>query len=240
MKKMLLVMLAIVSASFMNVSAQELEVLKPKAGSFSLEVGFSPLSLGDNGASVHLPMGNLTGIYSISDKWGVRLALGFSSIKGKWDNGEEDEELFESNSYTQTVFSFAPGFTYSFKGTRRLAPYIGGEFQFATASNKFDEKSFDYEFTESNRERLYGGSYEGIYPFNAYGVNLITGFNYYFAKNIYLGVEVGLGVQFMQNKKWKTEELDGLDSDTEESKASSSVFAAALYANPQIRLGWAF
>ena len=241
MKKILFIMLAIASASFMNVSAQELEVLKPKAGSFSLEVGFSPLSLGDNNASVHLPMGNLTGIYSITDKWGVRLALGFSSTKEKWDNGEEDKDLYESRTYTQSVFSFAPGFTYSFKGTRRLAPYIGGEFMFATAANK---RTWEVDRSESiriNGQMLGGdGYYNGRRPFNAYGVNFITGFNYYVAKNIYLGVEVGLGAQGLKVKKWETKEIEDNVTVSEKEESSNSGLEISLYANPQIRLGWAF
>ena len=239
MKKILLVVLTIVSASVVSVNAQELEVLKPKAGSFSLEVGFSPLSLAGDNSSVHLPMGNLTGIYSVSDKWGVRLALGFSSIKGDWDNGEEAEDN-EVLTFTQSIFSVAPGFTYSFSGTRRLAPYIGGEFMFASATNKYKEKMADYESIETNGEQIYGNLYGGEFPFTAYGVNLITGFNYYFAKNIYLGIEVGLGMQGVKAKTTKFEETIDNVTETEDGKIKASGLTFSLYANPQIRLGWAF
>jgi len=246
MKKILLVMLTVVSASFMTVSAQE--SFKPKAGSFSLEVGFSPLGLleQDQQSSFYLPQGNLVGIYSISNSWGVRLGLGFASQSIKFDNGEDgDDNVNITRSRNQSVFSLAPGVTYSFKGTNKLSPYVGAEVMFATTSTKNNYRRVgglgnDYEETETNVNNFdLVDDFYGV-PFNSFGANLITGFNYYFAKNLYAGVEVGLGIQSMKTKKWKTEAINNDIEETEEGKAKTTGSGALLYANPQIRLGWAF
>ena len=241
MKKILLITLAIASVFAVKTNAQEQESFKPQAGSFSLEVGFSPLSLAGDNSSVHLPMGNLTGVYSVSDKWGVRLALGISSRKSKLDNCEKEPEKQMVSTLTQTIFSFAPGFTYSFKGTPKLAPYAGGEFMFATTANKWGLETYEYERINTNGQMMTGGDfYNASRPFNAYGVNLITGFNYYMAKNIYLGIEVGLGAQYTRLKKAEVAEIRDNITVSEKEKATDSRVGVSLYANPLLRLGWAF
>ncbi len=56
-----------------------------------------------------------------------------------------------------------------------------------------------------------------------FGVQAFTGMNYYFTKNAYVGVEFGIGFNSQKD---------------DESDAKSSEFKA--YAQPAVRLGWAF
>lgn len=57
---------------------------------------------------------------------------------------------------------------------------------------------------------------------NAIGLQAFTGMNYYFTQNAYVGVEVGFGVSY------------GKDAD------DTKTVSFAPYAQPAIRLGWAF
>ena len=241
MKRHLLAILLFAAATVVN--AQE-ESLKPDAGSFSLEIGFSPFGRGGN-PSIYLPMGNLTGILSVSEKFSVRLGLGLSHFSETYDNGIEQNSDdwwgWYKATASQTVFSIAPGFSYSFKGTKRLTPYVGAEFRFITASTKYEEKERNSRYTELNEYEMEGGIFDGSYPFNGYGLNAFSGFNYYFSKNIYLGAEVGIGFLYMQNKK-SVIEMDNNNGSIskEETKEKYGITGFNLYANPQIRLGWAF
>jgi len=244
MKKILLVMLTVVSASFMTVSAQDSEVLKPADGSFSLEVGFSPFNLGDN-SSISLPSGKLTGIYSIRNGWGVRLGVGLATASFKYDDSNVDGigNYWEKASVSQSAISFAPGFSYSFAGTRRLTPYIGAELVFSTVSNKLKYEEDGYKESVTNlgvedlEDELEGINFLNIQvPQTGIGANAFAGFNYYFSKNIYIGAEVGLGFTSYNFKDMKIQENNF--KETISSPYKSSEFK--IYANPQIRLGWAF
>ena len=238
MRKYLLVVLIFAGAAVTN--AQE-ESFKPGARKFSVEVGFSPLGMGRaSQSSIYLPMGELTGFYAISNKFSVRLGLGASFIAYGYDDGEENKWWGWNESInSQTVISFAPGFVYSLKGTKRLTPYVGGEYRFiTTCSAKIDKNKDD------KRKVINGDEVRNPYdnnsftrPFNGYGANLFTGFNYYFSKNIYVGAEVGLGFMYAQSKKRIVKQTD---EDDIESKDKYSSAGFALYANPQLRLGWAF
>ena len=246
MKKILLVMLAVVSASFMNVSAQDSEVLKPADGSFSLEVGFSPFNLGDH-SSITLPAGKITGIYSIGNGWGVRLGLGLATGSFKYDDSGVDGigNDWEKYSASQTAISFAPGFSYSFAGTRRLSPYIGAELVYSTISNKikYEEDGYKASITNVDVEDLMdeleneGANLINVQmPQTGIGANAFAGFNYYFSKNIYVGAEVGLGFTSYNYKDMVVKEDNITETESNSYKASEF----KIYANPQIRLGWAF
>jgi hypothetical protein len=175
MKKYLFVfVMALVSVTMINAQ----EDLTPSEGDFSIEVGFTPFN--DNNAIISLPDGSIKGIYYVSDKVAIRLGLGFSTTSSNYNDHEED--WFKTNA-SQSQFSIAPGISYSFIGTERFAPYIGAELLFATSGN---ESQSDYKGGNQYIEKNHGA-------FNAYGVGLFTGFNYYFAKKLYVGVEAGIG-----------------------------------------------
>ena len=234
MRKYLLFVLVFAGTAIAN--AQEGSV-KPGAGKFSVEVGFSPLGMSRSSQSIYLPMGELTGHYSITNKINVRLGLGVSYAYSSYDNGEDKENgWWYKSSASQTAISLAPGFSYSFGGTKKMTPYAGAEFRFVTTCSKQKQETIDESQTQTNSDYV-SSSYGQNLPFNGYGVNLFTGFNYYFVKNIYLGAEVGLGFLYKQDKQGVTKQSDREDVKVEEKR---NELGLNLYANPQIRLGWAF
>ena len=128
MRKYLL-SLAMFATTFV-VSAQEnQESIKPESGSFSVEVGFTPLQTN----SVSLQGGQIKGAYSISDKFGVRLGLDFGTSTTTVDNNESGVAWSKTSNCT-TQFTVNPGVTYSFAGTERLTPYVGAEVSFGISS----------------------------------------------------------------------------------------------------------
>ncbi len=226
-----------VSAQETVVSAQEAVVnveetvmvapdqnFKPDEGAFQLEVGIAPLEIN----AVSLQGGQLKGSYSLNENFGVRLGLGFGMNKHTTDSKEEE---WIKTTESTSRFTIAPGVTYSFDGTNKLTPYVGAEILIATTSNKstYETKS-GYKSVTKN-----AGS-----PFNTFGFGLFTGFNYYFAKNLFVGVEIGIGVDFENVKNESVEITENGTTTTEESKAERDSFHFSAYANPSLRLGWAF
>ena len=194
MKKALFFAVAMLTASFAN--AQETEnneaasaSLKPEEGSFITEVAFCPFT----NNSTSLENGRLNAAYMLTDNLAVRAGLGFGFGKTKNDDAEA-----KSNT-----FSFAPGIVYSFDGTPKFSPYVGGELIVRTSKEKVGD--------ETTSEK------------NGFGVQAFTGMNYYFSQNLYVGVEFGIGFSFDKDKK---------------SDVKTTSFAP--YAQPAVRLGWAF
>lgn len=196
MKKVLFIAVSLLTASFANAQEANNEEqaasvsLKPAAGSFTTEVAFCPFQ----SSSTNLENGRLNAAYSLNDNWAIRAGLGFGFQKNEDANGNEAHD---------NTFSFAPGVVYSFEGTPKFNPYVGGELIFRTTKSEVEDQVTNHK--------------------TGFGVQAFTGMNYYFSQNLYVGVEFGLGFNMTKDK---------------ETDEKSSNFAP--YAQPAVRLGWAF
>ena len=210
MKKILL---AIMLVAAVAVNAQG---FKPEVGKFGVEVAVSGLT------DVGLQGGKLVGTYSFTDAIGVRLGLGIQSVGTKFDNGEANASkmLLEGSS---SGFIIAPGLVYSFAGTERLTPYVGAEITFSSTSNKSTTTLGTTETITENANN----------PYSKFGFNVFAGFNYYIAKNLYLGAECGLG---LASTSYKNEKVTGVA----ESKFERSESTFGVNVTPALRLGWSF
>jgi hypothetical protein len=221
MKKHLLVLvMTLVSISVINAQ----ESYKPEAGSISVEVGFSPFH--SNGDAISLPNGSLTGIYSLSDEIAIRLGLGFARV-----SESADDKNNTKGSYSETTFLITPGIVYSFAGTAKLAPYIGAQFLIASEGSYGEIEKSSTTTTGTNVDQ--NGNRFG---FNKFGIGAFTGFNYYFAKNLYIGAEVGLGYLSTSRKDGEVSQ-NGVATKYEDEYSESTI---GFYATPALRLGWAF
>ncbi|MCR5496879.1 MAG: hypothetical protein K6F48_03480 [Paludibacteraceae bacterium] len=209
------------------------ESYKPEEGSFMMEVGFAPFhsvivdeeaGTRTNGSLVNLQGGLLRGVYVISDNLQLKLGFDLSIHKDVNDNNEKGDAWHKSTNRI-SLFSICPGINYVFDGTNKLAPYIGGELGFGIYSTKVTDESENNKTITKNE----GG-------FNTFGVAAVAGFNYYFAKNIFIGAEVKLGVDMQVDKKLSVE-ADGRTTTTETKVHSLNFQPQAV---PSLRLGWAF
>ncbi|GHT23052.1 hypothetical protein AGMMS4957_14060 [Bacteroidia bacterium] len=213
MKKSILIMAVALSAA--TVSAQE--SFKPEVGKVSIEVGFNPFS----DYVITLPNQSLKAYYSLSDQLSIRLGLGFDRDGTSYNSGNEgDKERTTSN----TTFSIAPGATYSLRETGRLIPYVGAEIVFATTSNETAQG--DYTVTNAPAGN----------PSTRFGLNVLTGINYYVAKNLYIGTEIALG--YVSTSLKQSETSSGGTTTKDKAESSSSNFG--ISATPSLRLGWTF
>ncbi len=153
-------------------------------------------------APIELEGGQLRGVYSLTENWKLTLGLGF---------GVHTYEI-DGESTTASNYSIAPGVAYEFEGTDRLAPFVGGKLLVAAFNNSDDNEE---ETSEPSRV--------------SFGFDIVTGFNYYFAEQLYIGAEIGIGF------KATSYDDDETASGKDESSAEFETFAC-----PSLILGWTF
>jgi len=207
MKKKILLIAVIAAGIFCtsNVNAQD---YKPAGGEKNVEVNFSPL--GSNPISIN----SLRFRYFKSSDMAIRVGLNLSvqnsksprvdsiplanppaGVPNPTPNGVETED--ESKTFG---FGLAVGIEKHFPGTDRLSPYMGAELTFSTVSVTETDVLFDAStntdpITGLPTQALWEDTYESetTSGSTSFGVNLVLGADWYFAKNFYMGTEVGLG-----------------------------------------------
>jgi hypothetical protein len=160
------------------------------------------------------------------------VGLGFSRESESYDNKSPKNK----GSYSKTTFSIIPGIVYSFAGTAKLTPYAGAEFLIGSvgSSGVIENNYGSNSSTETTATNIDQNS--NRVGFNTFGIGVFTGFNYYFAKNLYIGAEVGFGYRSTSLKDGEV--TVGSSATKYEDESSSS--AIGFHATPTLRLGWTF
>jgi hypothetical protein len=143
---------------------------------------------------------------------------------------------------TQKTGSFGVniGLEKHFKGTRRLSPYVGAELSLVA---KWSKETIDYGSGSNQRvikggwlsDPINSGSYTEFGYFR-YGVNLVSGFDYYAAKNFYFGYEF----TFQLYQKSNSDVQDGSGATSYGIVKGSSEFYIGPNLINGIRLGYIF
>jgi hypothetical protein len=180
-----------------QVKAQD--TLKAMRKNFSTELNINPFqgSLNFNNALQQIKVR-----YFLSNNMALRLALNASSKK----NDNEVSSPPGTNSFTNSTvrktstIGLSAGIEKHFKGTKRLSPYIGGELAFSTKSSTQTIKNSTQNgtLTSTVETKIDGAWLPSNYnngidyqerAYTKYGVNLLSGFDFYIAKNFYFGYE---------------------------------------------------
>lgn len=106
-----------------------------------------------------------------------------------------------SNKRTSTLIGINFGIEHHFRGTKRLSPYIGGELTFGIKSSKHEKESGAQKTTVKGAWQTveYPSSgysyitYTAERAFVSYGLNMIMGFDFYVARNFFIGYEMQFG-----------------------------------------------
>ncbi|MDR0604092.1 MAG: hypothetical protein LBG80_07305 [Bacteroidales bacterium] len=211
---------------------------KPTGGSFGMEVQFRPLGanlIENKNISPSLNSLNLYGIsarYFCIDQLELRtdLYFGLSSSKNKTKDpsGGKEEQVYTQSA---TLFGLNLGVNYHFKGTERISPYVGAVVGFGIGNEMEKYTNWNYVADNSSKRK------QGNVFVNFAGV---TGFNWYIVNGLYLGAEIGLGLEFIRDLKTKSETVVSGTKTTVTVDPTSSSFQFGFFANPAIRLGWKF
>jgi hypothetical protein len=204
--KKLMFALALTSLVSFGADAQ-----KQMGDEHNIEVGFTPF--GDS------PIDATTIKYRnfIQDNAAVRVGLMLNRSMDTFVTSQEGDLSAEEpvspqlhNYYGSTLFGFSLGYESHFDGTDRVSPYIGVEGFFANASN-----STEVEFWGPNDidnigqlEKNVTWSVKTTQGVNVYGLNLLTGADFYFTDAMYLGFECGLGLSSAKETSYDYEISD--------------------------------
>lgn len=247
MKKSLLVLTALFGMATIS-NAQE-ESFKPTEGMTSLEITFDPSAI-FNASNT----GSMFGLSSIgglnqgikyrnwmSDNVAYRgtFLLGVRS----WNDptvvqNSAGEDVDVKDTYTEWAVQIRPGVEKHFSGTKRLSPYMGSELIIGYGANKYSSERLDADdnvVTDVRKNDPATASWAYANGFTA-GIGAIAGFDYYIAKDLYLGLEINYAFVFNSNNKIITE-IDGQDK-VEVKQGSNWYFNPSTGAN--FKLGWNF
>ena len=146
------------------------------------------------------------------------------------DQEDTDADLLELKKKTADFeFKIAPGYEMHFSGTNKLSPYVGGDIVL-----DFQRSSKNVE-SQPDEDLIYKKTTSGSF---AFGLNGVAGFDYYFAKSLYIGAELNYGLNMTSEFATKTtNDIEGVD-DTEVKNGGSFSFAPA--AMGKFKLGFIF
>lgn len=173
------------------VAQSETETLfKQYSGARSVEVQFAPFG----GAPVSIGGLRFRSFTSENSAWRIN---GFIGISSNRDNTEEvdgngDEVILKDVTSSFTI-DLRPGIEFHFAGTNRLSPYYGGEgiIGFRSSTQKTEDLDADNTTVIMNKRKNSGN--DGYFRL---GANAILGADFYVAKSVYLGTEIGFGLRF--------------------------------------------
>jgi hypothetical protein len=111
---------------------------------------------------------------------------------------------------TSTMVGVNFGIEKHFRGTKRLSPYIGGELAIGYKWSKYviETNTLTTTIDGAWQQYQYVQTSNGTYPyltndgergFLSYGLNFVTGFDFYIAKHLFIGYELEFG---FTNKKY--------------------------------------
>lgn len=240
------------AAALLCLASTEVQAQKQIGGDKNLEFQFSPLGgnpIGINGLRFRLFNSETSAIR-------VNFFLGSSTITDV--NTQEGAISAESpvspmlQTYDRSFdFTIRPGYEIHFDGTDRLSPYIGAEIDFGMGSMSTEtEKWGADQLSDPVPAKFVVWSETEKSSFTRFGINLLAGFDYYFADNLYLGAELGFGFsstsfgddefEVSNAAAWSFENSFGtaLNDDIPPAIVNGSEFHVGPTVNGRIRLGF--
>ncbi len=242
MKKYSIFLLIVFSASF-HVNAQDSLNLGDKktfcqqAGESSLEMNFNPGNIFGSGTGN--PFGLINGTiryrYFLDQNLALRAAvsaeLSNSTLITQQADPENNRLELKSRSLLYGI-TLKPGIEKHFSNFQRFSPYLGGQVLagFSTNSDIYEHQNLD---------DIYLVKYKNFPGKLDLGVEIFGGFDFYFAKKLYLGLELGYGIRYTKFlKEIYTNEL--YPDQNMERKNGHTINFSPSQETGLIRLGWVF
>lgn len=232
MKKIFVAIATMLALGTMSVVADD--SFAPEAKDFSVEIQFNPFSTDFSTFKLE----RLQGKYMVSNKDAIRFGIGITAHSSKTKSNESYDD-YSSSKYGS--FSIAFGYERHFFNYKRIDLYAGVEATFAHrwAGAKSESYNSDGIWQSSYEKINYDGN--GNYAGNDLGINAFTGINFSVYKGLFVGAELGLGLEHQSNdwQKTKSNYLKGNETTSKGSNKTTG-FDLAFKAVPALRLGWTF
>lgn len=224
MKKLMLI------AVFAGVATIASAQFKPKGGEKTLEVNFAPLG----GTPVSINGIRVRSFVDETTAYRLGLNINYSSSKDR--NGttaDGSKEMYDKSSILGITLQ--PGIEKHMAGTSRLSPYMGAILDIGFQSSK-DVNEYESGTTANNIETI---TTKGTNGFFRIGANVVAGADYYIANKVYMGVELGYGLQMVNFATIKGENSASGSAKIDDIKPGSS-FNFGPNISGLFRLGYAF
>lgn len=180
--------------------------------------------------------------YFVNDKISTRLGLAINSTKsidkiyGLNDQGLPVESKLGTYEEKDFRTQISLGAAYHFSIKEKLSPYAGLDFAFLTGSYTETWKNTDQNLTGYDDSK--NGHYK--YKYGGWGFMIFTGVDYYFAENIFVGAEIGIGMMSYKDKNGEWSQTVGQTTTTVDIFSTFSESYFGNMASTMIRLGWRF
>jgi hypothetical protein len=207
---------------------------KPEAGANNLEINFTPLG------NTPISITNFRYRRFLSETAALRLGFGISLVSS---SNEEvlkptvGSDIIKRSKVSSFGWNIKPGYEMHFEGTKRLSPYVGGELAIASQTSK--TVSHSLSATNEVIETTIKNANPGYIGFFSIGANALAGFDFYVAKHLYMGAEMGFGFSYISNYKRKTTSSPAPVTAVKDADQGRSFTLAPNY-NGGIRVGYIF
>ncbi len=201
MKKVLIAFSLILTSTF-TVNAQQ-DTLKSRDGDWGFVLNLTGLI--DNISIGNVTDGNnnnsILAKHHLSNDRVLRLGFGIKSVSDNWLLEDSITIVSTGNRALQTIdstesrldFSLSVGYEKHLGTARRLDPFIGAEMVIGRIGGTKIDASTDITDVTGTEKIQQITQIDGGFNF---GLNLIAGFNYFFAERISIGAEINLGYLF--------------------------------------------
>ncbi|MFN5171240.1 MAG: hypothetical protein ACK5DD_16610 [Cyclobacteriaceae bacterium] len=206
-------------SSILSCAGQDGESLKPIAKGITAEVNLNVFS------STPISINYLRLRRFVNDRQAVR--MGFSL-------GYQQQKPQDEIKTSTTEISLRPGYEWHFAGTNRLSPYMGFEIDLTLKSSTYTNSSQ----TVSPIKEIKGawdttGTEQG---FTRIGANALIGADYYIARWLYMGLEIGYGFESVSFSDIEITSFNAGQSTPPVQGGSSLLFGPNF--NSSVRLGF--
>jgi hypothetical protein len=192
--------------------------------------------------------------YMTSDYSAYRMGITIDSKRF----ADNDESVYGTNptkdkeTKTSTLLAVSFGKEKHFAGSKRLSPYIGFELTLGYKWSKHEIETtsgtttYDGAWRESQYVQYNNGYNTGYYSISSfaergyfsYGLNIVTGFDFYVAKHLFIGYEIEFGYNHKDYTKIDITSTSGSTSDPTDYSSKESSFGARVING--IRIGYVF
>lgn len=193
-----------------NNSIKAQDTLKPFLKGWSTELNFNPF---DGSLTLNNANGQIKIRKFCPNDIALRLAFTLSSKndENKMENPYGTVPVNSKDKKQSFMVAINFGTEKHFNNARRLSPYIGWELGIGYKSSKEELEDNSDSKTIKGAWQTYQINYSGqnyyysiLYNergFWSAGANLLTGFDFYMAKDFYFGYEIGFGLEYTKYSK---------------------------------------
>lgn len=175
-------------------------------GSVTLELEFAPLG------AEPLKINSLRARYFLNEALAIRTSVFMGGNRNTSKSFNSDSTLTFTNTNGAYDLAIRPGIERHFALSSRLSSYVGAEVFYGYNSSRSKNQSPNADNSVMTTSQIQASS--------SFGINALSGTDFYFSEKIYLGVELGFGFLYNGRTVSKTKYNNPDPSSNLESTAS--------------------